>query len=65
MSYEGIHWGYRTGSVKPVNCISYLQILQSLQLSHMLFAEACRKEVKYKNNYAETWKQAKYDGHGN
>jgi len=31
----------------------------------MLFTDACRKEVKYENNYAGTWKYAKYDGHGN
>jgi len=25
----------------------------------------CRKQVKYKNNYAGTWKKAKYDGDEN
>jgi len=31
----------------------------------MLFTDACRKYVKYKNKYTGTWKQAKYDRHGN
>jgi len=34
-SYGGIHWGYRTGSIKPVNCIY-------IQFSHMLFTDACK-----------------------
>jgi len=34
----------------------------SVLFSHMLFTDFCRKEVKYKNNYAGIWKKAIYDG---
>ena len=32
------------------------------QFSHMLFTDACRKYVKYKNNYSGTWKKANMTG---
>jgi len=40
--YRVIHWGYRRGSVKPVNCIHIHSTV--LSLTHvMLFTDFCRK----------------------
>ena len=45
----------RRGSVKPVDCIH----------THSSHTCCSLMPVEYKNNYTGSWKQAKYDRHGN